>query len=120
MTPDELTQLVRKIVLEVVKESAPPGQQIDPLPRHAPPLVQRSARRPLPPPRHPGEVQGLKDTTPSRILQGRTGTRYLTSSYLGLRADHAIALDAVDSEIADGWAEQQGWVSLRSRARSAF
>lgn len=116
MTPDELTQLVRKIVLDVVKEQ---DQQKPlepaPLPRHASPLVQR-ARKPLPPPRHPGEVKGLKDTTPSRILTGRTGTRYLTSSYLGLRADHAIALDAVDSEIADGWAEQQGWVSLRTRA----
>jgi ethanolamine ammonia-lyase small subunit len=58
----------------------------------------------------------LRETTPSRILTGRTGTRYLTASYLGLRADHAIALDAVESEIEPAWAEQQGWVSLRSRS----
>lgn len=110
MTPDELTQLVRRIVLEVVGEA-----DVVP-PRHEPPLVQR-ARRPLPAPRHPDAAQTLRDTTPSRILTGRTGTRYLTSSYLGLRADHAIALDAVDSQIADGWAEKQGWLSLRSRAK---
>ncbi len=120
MTTDELTQLVRSIVIDVVKATeaavAAPTKEVEPLPRHAPPLVRR-ARKPLPPPLHPGEVAGLKGTTPSRILTGRTGTRYLTSSYLGLRADHAIALDAVDSEIADGWAAKLGWLALRTRAK---
>ncbi len=119
MTADELTALVRRIVVEVVKEagSAPAdARAVAPVERPAPPLVRRS-RKPLPPPRHPGEVDVLRATTPSRILTGRTGTRYLTESYLGLRADHAIALDAVDSEIAEGWAEQQGWLSLRTRAK---
>ncbi len=124
MTPQELTTLVQQVVREVVaqvekeqlgRQEARQGPQAEPLPRHTPPLVRR-ARRPQPAYRHPGEVETLKKTTPSRILTGRTGTRYLTASYLGLRADHAIALDAVDSEIEEGWAEKQGYISLRSRA----
>jgi hypothetical protein len=71
----------------------------------------------LPAPRSAEALEQLKGLTPSRIVTGRTGTRYLTKSYLGLRADHAIALDAVESEIEDGWAEQQGWLPLRSRAK---
>jgi ethanolamine ammonia-lyase small subunit len=36
---------------------------------------------------------------------------------LGLRADHAIALDAVESETPDDWPARQGWLPLRSRAK---
>jgi hypothetical protein len=57
----------------------------------------------LPPPRQPEVVEAMKATTPSRIITGRTGTRYLTESYLGLRADHAIAIDAVESELDEAW-----------------
>lgn len=74
------------------------------------------AHQPLPVYRRAEVVNDLVGSTPSRILQGRTGTRYLTETYLGLRADHAIALDAVESQVADGWAETQGWLPLRSQA----
>ncbi len=110
MTPDELTALVRRLVIEVVGEPKAEAPA-----RHEPPLVKRGLR-PLVSPRHPAQAQVLRDTTPSRILTGRTGTRYLTSNYLGLRADHAIALDAVESEIEEGWAEKNGYLLLRTRA----
>jgi len=72
--------------------------------------------RPLPAPRDGAALERLVAKTPARIATGRTGTRYLTESYLELRADHAIALDAVHSEIPDGWAAAQGLVALRSQA----
>lgn len=113
MTEDELRRLVADVVREVVgvkKEDRPVVREQEPL-RRGP------HHRPLPSPRNPEALEQLKAATPARIVTGRTGTRYLTKSYLGLRADHAIALDAVESEIADGWPEQQGWLPLRTRAK---
>lgn len=116
MTDEELRALVREVVTGVLKPTPQPAAQAPAA--DEPPIWSRGPRhRPLPPPRNPEALEHLVSTTPSRIATGRTGTRYLTSSYLGLRADHAIALDAVESEVPEGWAEQQGWLSLRTRAK---
>ncbi|MEW6433153.1 MAG: ethanolamine ammonia-lyase subunit EutC [Myxococcota bacterium] len=118
MSQDDLTALIRRIVTEVVRDVE---REAAPAPAAAKPEPERTwargpEHRPLPSPRSPEALQKLVQRTPSRIATGRTGTRYLTESYLGLRADHAIALDAVESQVPDGWAEQQGWVALRTRA----
>ncbi len=112
MTEDELRALVTQVVREVVGAT-----DEKPVVREEEPLRRGPHHRPLPAPRSAEALEQLKALTPSRIITGRTGTRYLTKSYLGLRADHAIALDAVESEIEDGWAEKQGWLSLRTRAK---
>lgn len=111
MTEDELRALVKSIVTEVVKEPAPAPEPERPVWSRGP------KHRPLPPARSERALEHLVGTTPARIVTGRTGTRYLTSSYLGLRADHAIALDAVESQVDDAWATQQGWLPLRSKAK---
>jgi ethanolamine ammonia-lyase small subunit len=116
MTEDELRKLVADVVREVVQTPAPTPAGQEPVVREEPPR-RGSHHRPLPAPRVPQALEQMKASTPARIVTGRTGTRYLTTSYLGLRADHAIALDAVESEIADGWPEQQGWLPLRTRAK---
>lgn len=113
MTEDELRKLVAEVVREVVKTS----EEKSPVVREQQPLRRGPHHRPLPAPKNPEALEQLKALTPARIVTGRAGTRYLTKSYLGLRADHAIALDAVESEIADGWPEQQGWLPLRTRAK---
>ena len=74
------------------------------------------AVRPLPV-RDPFELKKLVDQTPARIVQGRTGTRYLTRVYVGIRAEHAIALDAVASEIPDDFPAKLGCLPLRTRAK---
>jgi ethanolamine ammonia-lyase small subunit len=51
------------------------------------------------------------------VAQGRTGTRYLTRAYIQLRAEHAIALDAVRSTVPDDFAATHGCLALASRAR---
>ena len=112
MTEEELRALVTQVVREVVGAT-----EEKPVVRDEEPLRRGPHHRPLPAPRSAEALEQLKALTPSRIITGRTGTRYLTKSYLGLRADHAIALDAVESEIEDGWAEQQGWLPLRTRAK---
>ncbi len=116
MTEDELRALVKSIVTEVVKDAAPAAAPV--VEEDDRPAWSRGPKhRPLPPARSERALSALVDTTPARIVTGRTGTRYLTSSYLGLRADHAIALDAVESQVDDAWATQQGWVPLRSRSK---
>ncbi len=47
----------------------------------------------------PDAIQRLLARTPGRILVGRAGTGYRTSTQLTLRQDHAFALDAVHAEI---------------------
>ncbi len=118
MTEAELRALVKSIVTEVVKGTeapAPPAAAEADAPR--PPWSRGPKHKPLPAPRNAEVLSRLVTTTPARIVTGRTGTRYLTSSYLGLRADHAIALDAVESEVDEAWAKQQGWLPLRTKAK---
>ena len=115
MTKEELEQIVRQVVREVVSSHPSPAPSGHPLPQGE---GWRGPRhRPLPQPRDPAALERLTTLTPARIAQGRSGTRYLTESYLGLRADHAIAIDAVNSQIADGWAEKLGWLPLRTQAK---
>jgi len=42
----------------------------------------------------------VDDLTPARLLLGRAGTAYRTSTQLQLRADHAFAKDALGAELA--------------------
>src|SRR5262245_52926743 len=44
-------------------------------------------------------LQSFLDGTPARLLVGRAGTAYPTTTQLALRRDHAAALDAVHAEI---------------------
>jgi ethanolamine ammonia-lyase small subunit len=117
---EALRRLVKAVVEEVMAEGASVAPaaggaeetfNVAPRPKRLDP-----ARRPLPPPRKPEAIERLVRANPARLVQGRAGTRYLTEVYVGLRADHAIALDAVHSEIPEGWAAEQGWLELRSRA----
>jgi ethanolamine ammonia-lyase small subunit len=55
----------------------------------------------LPDEASPTEV-ALRARTPARIFVGRAGTSYRTETQLGLRLDHAAALDAVRSELFVG------------------
>src|SRR4051812_42238152 len=70
-----------------------------------------------PKPRDPFEAKRIVEATPARVVQGRTGTRYLTSTYIQIRAEHAIALDAVHSSVPDDWAAKFGCVALRTRCK---
>lgn len=115
MNRSELEQLVRAVVTETLTvselgTSTPPS---DPACEDV--CEPRDAR--LQRPVDPVEARRVKDATPARLVQGRTGTRYLTSSYITLRSEHAIALDAVHSSVPEGWAAQHGCVELRSRCK---
>ena len=46
-----------------------------------------------------GWLSAARQVTPARIFTGRTGVGYQTSTQLELRCDHAVALDAVHTEL---------------------
>lgn len=71
-----------------------------------------------PPVRDPLALKRLVEQTPSRVAQGRAGTRYPTRVYLGIRAEHAVALDAVAAEVPDDFPAKLGCLALKSRAAS--
>ena len=116
----EIARIVREVVSEVVSESEAPvagGSAAAGQAESATPGRRGPEHRPLRPFQRGEAVDRLITATPSRILQGRTGVRYLTESYLGLRADHAIALDAVESEVPPELPQQEGWLPLRTQAK---
>ncbi|WP_165231320.1 ethanolamine ammonia-lyase subunit EutC [Aquisphaera insulae] len=79
--------------------------------------------------RDPGPAEGpdldrIRALTPARILAGRAGGSYRTSTHLELRADHAAARDAVLAgidlarDLGEGFAARWGLFEARSRASS--
>src|SRR5437868_6345350 len=107
-----IEKLVRKVLAEVadVEKQTPAEEniarwlgytptrrekkfQLEPLPKKSEPVP--SAKNLIPKPRKPEKLEALIETTPARIAVWRAGTRYLTKVALKLRADHAVAKDAV-------------------------
>ncbi len=115
---DDLRRIIRAAIGEVMSEA-----EVESRPRYSAPEVKASipktqSRKPLPGPSSLSAIDKIKRSTPARLVQGRTGTRYLTDNYLALRADHAIALDAVHSELPEGYADEQGWLYVESQCTS--
>ncbi len=63
------------------------------------------------------EVARVVAASPSRLAQGRVGLRYTTAAYIQLRAEHAIALDAVNSRVADDFASIHGLIPTVTRVK---
>ncbi len=59
----------------------------------------------------------LKKTTTARICVGKAGSRLKTETYLRFRADHAVAMDAVWSEVDETVVEQLCFLKVQSLCR---
>ncbi len=57
----------------------------------------------VPNPHNPDAMAALKKSTPARIGVWRAGPRYLTETMLRFRTDHALAMDAVFTEVSEAW-----------------
>jgi len=66
--------------------------------------------------RDPALLERLKASTPAKVGVGRAGLRYRTQTLLQFLTDFSIAQAAVESQVPRGWAEQQGWLPLQTRA----
>jgi len=72
----------------------------------------------VPEPNDRDGYMAMKQSTVARIGVWRAGPRYNTWSMLHFRADHATAQDAVFMDVPDEFAEQQGFISGKSRCTS--
>lgn len=59
----------------------------------------------------------LKERTPARVGSGRAGPRYKTLTMLRFRADHAAAQDAVFSQVAENYAQENGLLPVQTRCK---
>jgi ethanolamine ammonia-lyase small subunit len=60
----------------------------------------------------------LKASTLARICVGRAGERYKTETWLRFRADHAVAMDAVWSEVDESLLEPFGFFKVQTLIRN--
>ncbi len=59
-------------------------------------------------------LMSLKKSTSARICIGRAGSRYKTSDYLRLRADHAVAMDAVWTHVDKKVVDELGFYKVQT------
>ena len=57
----------------------------------------------VPEPHDMDALKAMKKRTPARIGVWRAGPRYITETLLRFRADHAVAMDAVFTDVAEEW-----------------
>ena len=69
----------------------------------------------VPNPVNQEEYMKLKKPTPARLGIYRTGSRYLTKTFLRFRADHAVAMDAVWSDVSDEFLKEVGLFSVTTQ-----
>ena len=60
----------------------------------------------VPNPHNIDALRAMKKSTPGRIGAWRAGPRYLTETLLRFRADHAVAMDAVFTDVPSGWIKE--------------
>ncbi|MDX2090193.1 MAG: ethanolamine ammonia-lyase light chain EutC, partial [Kofleriaceae bacterium] len=92
----------------------------EPLPRAEPipPVPAPPARVYTPRPEKSSFAAEAARHTTALVGIGHVGTRYATDVVLQFQAELAVAHAAVGTELPEGWAEQNGFVGVRSRVTS--
>ena len=60
----------------------------------------------------------MKARTPARLGVWRAGPRYRTKTYLRFRADHAVAMDAVFTDVPEDFLAANGLFQVTTRCTS--
>lgn len=60
----------------------------------------------------------MKASTLARICVGNAGARYRTETMIRLRADHAVAMDAVWSDVDESIVDQFGFIKVQTLVKS--
>jgi ethanolamine ammonia-lyase small subunit len=72
----------------------------------------------VPNPHNLDALKAMRKATPARIAVWRAGPRYLTSTLLRFRADHAVAMDAVFTDVSEDWIAQHNLPKFMSECNS--
>jgi ethanolamine ammonia-lyase small subunit len=139
MKPDEIRNVVKDVLADILKvsEAAAPDRRTlakeniarwlghetisKPVPKAFIPEIKPKnveTKSLVPNARKPEKLEAMLSTTPARVGVWRTGTRYLTKVALKLRADHAVAKDAVYTELKPEFAKSQNWIALTTLAKT--
>lgn len=118
MNTEQLTELIRKAVQEVTGGIPPVSPAVDP--GEVPDLskVDLRAELAVPDPAHAEEYLNMKARTPARLGVWRAGPRYRTKTYLRFRADHAVAMDAVFTDVPEDFLAANGLFQVTTRCTS--
>lgn len=119
MNTDQLTQLILKVVQETAGGRMPPtGPDVEP--GEVPDLsrVDLKAELAVPHPANAEEYLRMKARTPARLGVWRAGPRYRTKTYLRFRADHAVAMDAVFTDVPEDFLAANGLFQVTTRCAS--
>lgn len=68
----------------------------------------------VPNPHNMDALKAMKKSTPARIGVWRAGPRYLTETLLRFRADHAVAMDAVFTDVSEDWIKEHNLPHFRT------
>ena len=120
MNEAQLQEIILKTITELVgkegKESPSPapGPKVDP--GEVPDLSTVDYRKivDVPNPANEEEYRLLRAQTVARLGVWRAGPRYRTNTFLRFRADHAVAMDAVFTDVPEALLEEMGLFSVQT------
>ena len=116
VTEQELKKAVEAILMEMGGGLPSQAQKASPGKKNQQPTVDNSGESLpdlgainlqdtiyVPKPHDLNALKTLKKSTPARVGVWRAGPRYLTETLLRFRADHAVAMDAVFTDVPESW-----------------
>ena len=125
MDKSELRDLIAQVVAELGASNETGSKRPEPIANGEsdeaiPDLSKADFRNVLatPNPACGDEFLKLKKKSTARVGIWRAGPRYLTETYLRVRADHAKAIDAVFEDVPDEIIEKLGLLRLQTRCQS--
>lgn len=118
MNTDQLTQLILKAVRDAAAHSG--DRPCETESGEVPDLSKVDLQKELlvPDPANAEEYLNMKSRSPARLGVWRAGPRYKTRTYLRFRADHAVAMDAVFTDVPQDFLEQNGLFSVSTKCGS--
>lgn len=72
----------------------------------------------VPNPENPEGLLRMKQATPARLGVWRAGPRYKTETLLRFRADHAVAMDAVFTDVSEEFLKEMNLFSVKTLCRN--
>jgi len=122
ISDEKVLEIVSRVVAEVVGASPPAASYSAPAAGvgECPDITEINLKEQLlvPNPQNAAEYMRLKAKTPARIGVYRAGPRYKTETLLRFRADHAVAMDAVFTDVPDSFLEENNLFGTQTRCTS--
>ena len=122
ISDEKLLEIVSRVVSEFTAGVPPAAQYSAPAASEGeyPDITEISLKEQLlvPNPHNAAEYLRLKAKTPARLGVYRAGPRYKTQTLLRFRADHAVAMDAVFTDVPEAFITENNLFETQTRCSS--